>query len=1024
MRAVRAATGAPALHRSERAQGAAGATGARGGVLRLVMLATLHAHVAGQAWGGGNIMAPCEWHVHAGHPINFWDSAGPLPGELELPCGTSLPYYPEYNTTRQMCDEVFCPECGPYAQYCDLMCGFTLAPSENQYDAQAGAGTCDRMITGGEYTCAADFCPTCGGAAHYCDAACGSCTSVHDAHPGSMCVEEFFLDWGRWDDAGCSPGDGQSHCSDVCQNKLSSILYTVEVMCSGHDLEQLPIHCATPGCTTLHVGHWLHGVVQSDELCNPHACSTLFLEVNEYCLYGTGDDQNPQPFGCNTTLCELARQNMATHVNNCTGDRDAAIYNNMNFAANQLAVEHECLLCHPGDIQTACAQQGVGGSSCAADCAAEVFDFVDNRLEECRQVMLDIGYDYATLQTIEHLYSICAGNSCVVIPPVDAYLDLDGSNACQHTGVLHPGETCEVLCDRGFDREGDGIASCSAGGQLSLNMICHERDCYQPVVFPPHVLKGSCDVFPLVGGTNPLEVELHLALGSSCQPTCHRGYVSNGEHIECNPHHSYGGFLEHNFECHLPCDTSRVTQPINGQFGTECHGQPGDNITHGHSCDLACDAGFVITDQPVCEGRGDNTYLTSNTGSCSMISPAAFVTGHLTFGESPGQTFDQNDAGFLGAFDRLINDEYNEFVGPTTLDRITVTAINRVGVNAVRVSYRVEVDCAASCAGQAECLGPQCVPASSGTIDVRASGSCVGNRCPLRVGPFYTIDPSMVTPLPTVQAQVTLDTTMATVNAARTVFEQNFRSDVATALDIYASAVAILSIQAGSVVVTFTVDGLELQAIDATLVGVTLAGALVLQDVPAPTPGPGPPPSIVCTNDDPHCHSWSVLVADGVAECDRNFDYMHLICALWCEDDCASLRDDHVATTASTQAQDPLPSAAVPTPAVAAPPPAEKPGGGGVIVSIFILLGGGGGAAAFMKSQQGKQLPERTGMEIEMASDDSPKAMDKEGHIKDDDHEDNPLADYDVETQEQGEGQGSPVNPMHEDEVGMEFADT
>ena len=186
-------------------------------------------------------------------------------------------------------------------------------------------------------------------------------------------------------------------------------------MCSEHDLEQLPIYCATPGCTRLHVGHWLHGVVQSDELCNPHACSTLSLEVNEYidmyCLHGTDDDQNPQPFGCNATLCEQARQNTlygspCEQLHRRSGRRDIQQH---EFRCQPAGGRTRVPVVPPGrhpDRQPviSCAQQSVGGSSCAADCAAVVLDYVDNRLEECRQVMLDIGYEPATLRTIDHVF--------------------------------------------------------------------------------------------------------------------------------------------------------------------------------------------------------------------------------------------------------------------------------------------------------------------------------------------------------------------------------------------------------------------------------------------------------------------------------------------------------------------------------------------------------------------------------------------------------------------------------------------
>jgi hypothetical protein len=60
-----------------------------------------------------------------------------------------------------------------------------------------------------------------------------------------------------------------------------------------------------------------------------------------------------------------------------------------------------------------------------------------------------------------------------------------------------------------------------------------------------------------------------------------------------------------------PCDVSGVTQPANGQFGTSC-ATGSTTIDDGANCDLSCDEGFVLTDQPSCSAGS----LSSTTAAC------------------------------------------------------------------------------------------------------------------------------------------------------------------------------------------------------------------------------------------------------------------------------------------------------------------------------------------------------------------------------------------------------------------------
>ena len=71
------------------------------------------------------------------------------------------------------------------------------------------------------------------------------------------------------------------------------------------------------------------------------------------------------------------------------------------------------------------------------------------------------------------------------------------------------------------------------------------------------------------------------------------------------------------FECTTcaaaPCDTSDLMKPEHGQFGVVCSGSPGA-ISSGTRCDLECDVGYTLSEQPVC-ARGN---LSSTTASCTL----------------------------------------------------------------------------------------------------------------------------------------------------------------------------------------------------------------------------------------------------------------------------------------------------------------------------------------------------------------------------------------------------------------------
>lgn len=928
---------------------------------------------------------PCEWHIPAGDAQNVWDNGGLLPGETELPCAGSLTYYEgTYANIRDMCDAEFCPDC-EYAHLCDLMCGFTLPADEDLYSARMGKGACEELIVTGTATCDIDFCPECSNFPHYCDATCGYCTSINDVHPGSVCVPEFFGAWDVWNSADCAPTDGLPHCSEECQLLLTRIISIAEVECVAHDLALLPIHSSAPG-NEQHVGTWLHGVVLSDELCNPTACSTLMLEADEKCIYGIGEDN--VEYGCDTGGCIEARQNLETHRFNCTGDRDELLYHGNDFSTYTLWIEHECRLCHPGVVLEACGQESNDSDSpCHTDCQEEVVNFVENVLEECREVMLGVGYEHSSIQTIEHIYSLCTGASCVVNLPDNAFLRLDGELPCEHTGVLHPGERCQLECDSGFDAEGDGKAECLGEGQVQLELACHEQDCYQPIVFPAHVSPGDCDVYPLEHALGPGEYELHLPRGSSCQPTCIDGYVSNGETIDCATHpSSYGGYLEHNFECHLPCDVSVVTAPRNGQLGTLCGGTDA-TIAFGEFCDLSCAEGFDLSNQPECQGRGDETHMSFTTATCTATNPTATVASSMTFHMSISNA---EEPGFEQHFKTLLLAEYNEFVGPTSTSAIQVTSIELIGLESVRANYTVIVGCTYGCDGGSSCRSDSCLPATSESVDLRTiPANCHSTRCPLMIGPYPTVDPNFVEPVPSVLLQVTLDANIDDINADLPAFELNFQTSVATILGVARSRVVITAIAPGSVIVSFTVvNSQNAAAITEALEDNTIAGYSV---VPSPADSsnvPAPPPPLDCTHENELCQFW----ADS-GQCEINTIYMQATCALWCNSDCEAQRPVIQPSVA------PGPTAAVPDET----PPADEPkgsGGGLVLAVVVLLILGGAGAAAYIKLGAGdKSLDRTTTSDFDTFEEQElPEgAVDKDGHIQEDDHEENPLAEFDVE---------------------------
>lgn len=101
------------------------------------------------------------------------------------------------------------PECemqdGPYGR------------SENMVDTFMGPGTCDYMISSGQYTCARNFCPECNQNL-YCDKTCGFCESTVDEVVD--CDEQFDASCSEIT-ADCSNDEAARAAADPFQNPLS-----------------------------------------------------------------------------------------------------------------------------------------------------------------------------------------------------------------------------------------------------------------------------------------------------------------------------------------------------------------------------------------------------------------------------------------------------------------------------------------------------------------------------------------------------------------------------------------------------------------------------------------------------------------------------------------------------------------------------------------------------------------------------------------------------------------------------------
>eukprot|EP01044_Picomonas_judraskeda_P014147 COSAG03_NODE_2217_length_2995_cov_2.175414_5_plen_343_part_00 len=85
-------------------------------------------------------------------------------------------------------------------------------------------------------------------------------------------------------------------------------------------------------------------------------------------------------------------------------------------------------------------------------------------------------------------------------------------------------------------------------------------------------------------------------------------------------------------ECPDPpadCEVGVVVAPANGRFGQICAGAQGSvTIEHGASCDLACDEGFELSDQPTCiEGTLSSTTAICTAQTCDLSVLQAPVDG-------------------------------------------------------------------------------------------------------------------------------------------------------------------------------------------------------------------------------------------------------------------------------------------------------------------------------------------------------------------------------------------------------------
>ena len=200
------------------------------------------------------------------------------------------------------------------------------------------------------------------------------------------------------------------------------------------------------------------------------------------------------------------------------------------------------------------------------------------------------------------------GHPCdigIVTQPANGQL---GTRCSGTPGSIASGTGCDLSCDDGYTLTDQPV--CIAGALSSSTATCTANTCILPVT--------PVDGYDLTGmSCSSLQTD---SIACEVVPTCLAGYTGapSADDFRCSvdgAELSVGGCMAH------PCDIGIVTQPINGQLGTNCSGSPG-SIASGAGCDLSCDDGYMLTDQPACIAGA----LSSSTARC--ITPTLVARAH------------------------------------------------------------------------------------------------------------------------------------------------------------------------------------------------------------------------------------------------------------------------------------------------------------------------------------------------------------------------------------------------------------
>ena len=158
------------------------------------------------------------------------------------------------------------------------------------------------------------------------------------------------------------------------------------------------------------------------------------------------------------------------------------------------------------------------------------------------------------------------------------------------------GGTCSHVCfDAGYE---GGSVTCSADGSYAV-VACTAR-------------VDHCDAAEPGLGSDMTAIATDGCDGTAAHTTCAHSCVDagyEGGSVTCSADGSYAVVA-----CSLmSCDVSGVTAPLNGRFGSLCAADS-SSITSGSICDLRCDTGYTLSNQPSCIG----TSLSSTTATCTV----------------------------------------------------------------------------------------------------------------------------------------------------------------------------------------------------------------------------------------------------------------------------------------------------------------------------------------------------------------------------------------------------------------------